>query len=773
MPRPSNTCLLQCLAILATITTAALAATPVPIPNASFEQGTGTQPEAWTWDNSSDSLQVEWTKNLAHTGTRALKIQIPGEVSPGTAWRLTCKTPVAVDSGKNYIASFWLKANCDRPVKLTLDGYKDNKLVAQRLGEGHAYVRKGTVLGFGPCDWTRFESTFTVPPDVSSVRLSFTGKLGSDLIIDDVAIRPGNLPDPTPPKPVEGHAQQRVEEQLDRGFVAVQRPEGVYLSWRLLRHDPADIAFHIDRKTKSGKFVRATATPITYTTDFLDTAPQANEATSYRLTAIPNGREEQLAVCRVETCEPQTAYHTIQLEWPDNQPVTDIEKIGIGDLDGDGRYDFVLKHPSGHVLLYDDYNRWKRSEVTYKIDAFTADGKHLWRRDLGRGIEHRNWLSPIIVHDLDGDGRAEIVAKVAEGDPRNERGRVVDGPEWLAVWDGLTGKEITRTAWPSRAGFDCYNFVSRNQLAVAYLDGRTPCLIVVRGTYGLMKVHAYELVGDQLQSLWTYCNANDPLEYWGQGAHFTQCVDVDNDGRDEITLGSMVLDDTGVPLWSTGKGHPDGLFIGDIDPNRPGLEMYNYVEVRQQTGGMILVDAATGETLWQLDTPTSHVHGGLCADLDPAAPGLECFGVDKKSIDGKEQIVGTWLKTATGQPLETPTNWSFGRPTIYWDADPQKEMIFGRSIQKYQGTPQWRIPTYRFVPIDLLGDWREELLEFTTTGQLRIHLSTIPATDRRVCLMQDPIYRRDIAMCAMAYHRPAMLSYCPATTKPHPIETTQ
>ena len=295
----------------------------------------------------------------------------------------------------------------------------------------------------------------------------------------------------------------------------------------------------------------------------------------------------------------------------------------------------------------------------------------------------------------------------------------------------------------------------------------------MRGTYGLMKVHAYELVGDQLQSLWTYCNANDPLEYWGQGAHFTQCVDVDNDGRDEITLGSMVLDDTGVPLWSTGKGHPDGLFIGDIDPNRPGLEMYNYVEVRQQTGGMILVDAATGETLWQLDTPTSHVHGGLCADLDPAAPGLECFGVDKKSIDGKEQIVGTWLKTATGQPLETPTNWSFGRPTIYWDADPQKEMIFGRSIQKYQGTPQWRIPTYRFVPIDLLGDWREELLEFTTTGQLRIHLSTIPATDRRVCLMQDPIYRRDIAMCAMAYHRPAMLSYCPATTKPHPIETTQ
>ena len=238
---------------------------------------------------------------------------------------------------------------------------------------------------------------------------------------------------------------------------------------------------------------------------------------------------------------------------------------------------------------------------------------------------------------------------------------------------------------------------------------------------------------------------------------------MDGDGRDEVVLGSMTLDDTGIPLWSTGKGHPDGLFVGDIDPARPGLEMYNYVETRNTTGGMILVDAATGETLWELQTPTTHVHGGLCADLDPATPGLECLGVDKKAIDGKEQIVGTWFKTAAGEPLETPTDWRFGRPTIYWDADVQKELIFGRSIRKYQGESQWKIPTYSFVPIDLLGDWREEVLEFTKEGELRIHFSAIPAVDRRVCLMQDPIYRRDIAMGAMAYHRPAMLSYCPQT----------
>ena len=204
------------------------------------------------------------------------------------------------------------------------------------------------------------------------------------------------------------------------------------------------------------------------------TAPEAEKAVGYRLCAVRDGREEELAVCPVETCVSGKAYHAIALEWPDNQPVTDVEKVGIGDLDGDGRYDFVVKHPTGHVLLYDDYSKWNRSPDTYKIDAFTADGKHLWRRDLGWGIEHRNWHSPIIVHDLNGDGRAEVVVKVADGDPRNERGRVLEGSEWVAVWDGLTGKEITRAAWPSRAGFDCYNFASRHQLAVGYLDGARP-----------------------------------------------------------------------------------------------------------------------------------------------------------------------------------------------------------------------------------------------------------------------------------------------------------
>ncbi len=740
-----------CFSLAALISTAT--GSEPAVPNGSLEQGNGAQPEAWTWGNTPETMNAEWMEGTAHGGSRAIRVQVPGEVGPGTAWSLSCDVPIPVIAGKEYIASFWLKAACDRPVRLSVSGYHEGKRVKRSLVQ---------VLGFGPCDWTQFEAGFTVPQGVSSVRLSFGGKLGSDLLLDDVAIRPGHLAYSPKGTRVRVHLKHHADEKLDRGLVAVRKPEGVYVGWRLLRDDPQDIAFHVERKGEDGRFVRASAPPIVDTTDFLDTAPEAKEAAGYRLCEVHNGKPCELAICPVEDCEPEAAYRAIQLQWPDGQPVSDVEKVGIGDLDGDGRYDFVLKHPPGRILLWDDYTKWNRSPTTYKIDAFTADGKHLWRRDLGWGIEHRNWHSPMIVHDFNGDGRAEVAVKIADGDLRNERGRVVDGPEWVAVWDGLTGKEIARAPWPSRAGFDSYNFASRHQLAVAYLDGRTPCLIVLRGTYRLMKVSAFALVGSQLRPLWAFCNANAPSKFVGQGAHFTQCVDVDADGRDEVALGSMVLDDTGVPLWSTGKGHPDGLFVGDIDPLRPGLEVYCYVETRNSTGGMILVDAATGETLWELQTPTTHVHGGLCADLDPDFPGSECFGVDKRQVDRSEQIVGSWLKTATGKPLPTPTDWGFGKMTIYWDADAQKELIFGRSVRKYQGTGEWSIPRFSFVPVDLMGDWREELLEFTDAGELRIHLSTVSAKDRRVCLMQDPIYRRDIAMCAMGYHRPAMLSYCPA-----------
>jgi len=59
---------------------------------------------------------------------------------------------------------------------------------------------------------------------------------------------------------------------------------------------------------------------------------------------------------------------------------------------------------------------------------------------------------------------------------------------------------------------------------------------------------------------------------------------------------------------------------------------------------------------------------------------------------------------------------------------------------------------------DVLGDWREEIIT-SLPGELRIYTTTLPAADRRVTLMEDPIYRLDLAVAMMGYYAAPMLSY--------------
>jgi hypothetical protein len=121
---------------------------------------------------------------------------------------------------------------------------------------------------------------------------------------------------------------------------------------------------------------------------------------------------------------------------------------------------------------------------------------------MGWAIERGIWYSPVVVYDLDGDGRAGVCLKAGAGDPRDSDGRVQSGPEFLLVLDGMTGREKARVAWPPRAAFPSYNYASRNQLAVAFLDGKTPCLIVVRGTYNVIQVRTYQYRAGELGELW-------------------------------------------------------------------------------------------------------------------------------------------------------------------------------------------------------------------------------------------------------------------------------
>ncbi len=540
-------------------------------------------------------------------------------------------------------------------------------------------------------------------------------------------------------------------EQLDRGLIARPLADGkVYVGWRLLQTDPDNVAFDVYRSAADGKPVKLNQEIIHKTTDFVDDSAPKGVSCTWSVRAFTDTEE---AMSRSVAATPgDAAAPYVSMPIGENRT---FQKVGIADLDGDRRYDFVIKGPNANIDPW--YKYWKRSPETYKLEAYRHDGKLLWQHDLGWAIERGIWYSPYVVYDLDGDGRAEVAVKTGEGDPRGEDGKVRSGPEFLAILDGVTGKPRTQAPWPSREGFSgehAYNYYCRNQLAVAYLDGKHPHLLVQRGTYGLMKLIAYRLRDGELHEVWQWDNRDLPRSYWGQGAHWMHAADVDGDGREEVLLGSSVIDDDGTALWTTGLGHPDHFYVGDIDPQRPGLEIYYGIEPRRSKNTMCLVDAKTGEVIWGHQEPTIHIHSsGLCSDIDAASPGSECYSGERDFEDKR------WLRDCRGRVLSTENLGGLAPRSAYWDADLQRELVYGQRIRKYKGLELGpKVEGHIAAVADVLGDWREEIVT-SVPGGLRIYTTTIPAADRRACLMQDPIYRSDVICAAMGYSQVPMTGY--------------
>ena len=565
---------------------------------------------------------------------------------------------------------------------------------------------------------------------------------------------------------VKGVLSERPREKLDRGLVASVTPRGTYISWRLLDSDPANVGFNLWRRV-GGKAEKLNATPIVQTSDFF-LPGFTNRMAEYSVdgTNFTPVRGEEI-----------NGIPCVRIPLADTNAT--VAAVGVGDLDGDGAYDYVIKTASGGTDPWDLV--WRPAKDTHKLEAYTSTGRFLWRRDLGWNIEMGIWYSPFIVADLDGDGKAEVIAKTAPLTPdyRDPDGRVQRGPEFLTVIDGLTGRDICSVPWIARTApdhVDDYNhFASRNQIALAHLDGKTPCVIMERGTYGKMIVDAYCYRGRKLERVWRWNNEFLSRRLRGQGDHACLCEDVDGDGCDEVLIGSLTLDHDGTVLWCNGRGHSDAHYYGDIDPVRPGMELAFIYETRQRNGGgMLMTDPVTGGEIWKLPEPTRHVHGGgLCADIDPVYPGLEFYGqeVDQtgnSATNTHPQSDNRWLYAANGTLLCSYTNcfrYSNSRPNLFWDGDLQREIFSGR-VKDHDGSPITPKVSNPQLVVDLFGDWREEFVTLHR-GEIRIYTTDIPAMDRRVSLMRDPAYRSRITMATSGYNQQPILTYVPSAQAPN------
>lgn len=578
---------------------------------------------------------------------------------------------------------------------------------------------------------------------------------------------------------------QKQMEDLDRGLLAVRTStDEVLISWRILAPEFEKASYNVYRGTE-----KLNTTPIIGASNYVD---RTSKNDTYRVSVIINGKEQTPS-------KPVTPwndiYKTIPITapkggtTPDGRPYSySANDASVGDLDGDGQYEIVLKwYPSN---AHDNSHKGYTGNIVFQ--GLEMDGSVLWTIDLGKNIRSGAHYNQFLVYDFDGDGKAELACKTADGttdnadtilgdgeaDYRNENGYILDGPEYLSVFSGETGKFITTQDYiPARGNLsdwgDNYgNRVDRFLACVAYLDGKHPSLVFARGYYTRAVLAAYDFKNGKLTNRWVFDSNDKGNEaYFGQGNHSITVGDVDGDGKDEIQYGSAAIDDDGTGLYSTGFGHGDASHLGDFDPTRPGLEYFMTHEVANGTNipAIDYRDPKTGEVLWSVKGKGDFGRG-VTADIDPNHLGTESWASNGSGIhNSKGDVISTTYPTAAEGT--DPSYNMFG----WWDGDLLREIVDKTVISKWNANKQETdilLKAYNYdgmslrsnngtksnpcLIADILGDWREEIIwRNDENTQLVIFSTPHPTTERIFTLMHDPIYRTSIAWQNVAYNQPA------------------
>ncbi|MEI6949726.1 autotransporter-associated beta strand repeat-containing protein [Paraflavisolibacter sp. H34] len=559
---------------------------------------------------------------------------------------------------------------------------------------------------------------------------------------------------------------QRKMEKLGRGVVATRTATGkILVSWRLLGTEPQDIGFNLYRSANGGAPVKLNSEVLYAGTNFEDLTATASAANTYFVKPVWGGAEKAAeGSFTVPANTPTAPYYRVPMRTIANYQ---LRYAYVGDLDGDGEYDFVVhRGPKSGTP----------STVPDLVEAYKRDGTHLWTIEMGPNSYERDNIyagsaalhcghgDNMTVYDMDCDGKAEVIVRTANGVKFADGSMVVDAnnnKQFVSVLNGMTGNEISRA--PVQHPYVAAGPMN-GHMGIAYLDGIHPSIVLMAANRNAdlsfnEVVNTWNWKAGGLEHNWFFDLAGKKLPT----GHQIKIFDIDGDGKDEIVPQAFALDDNGTLLYNLydqAIDHGDRFAIGDLDPKRPGLELYGVQQGYSKLGIMwYYCDARTGKVLLSQSNPSNPDMGrGMTGDFDPRYNGHELYTF----VEGLYNVSG--VVTSTRLPGYYPNQ------RIWWDGDLASEILDQDKFAKwnYLTNNDSRLYTAtsaatgagvtlngRVHPAlygDLIGDWREEAVYESNENNALVILTTPYFTDHRIyTLPHNPGYRND--MCVKGYYQ--------------------
>jgi len=570
----------------------------------------------------------------------------------------------------------------------------------------------------------------------------------------------------------------------------------VLVTWRMFPTDDETTVFDLYCTRGTASEVKLNSKPIESSTNFRDTGADRTVDNIYRLCYTGSNETLDTYTLTAERISQGLPYISIPLK-----NTTDIHStypykandVSIGDLDGDGVYEIILKRLVTTTLTEEegddddgvDGEAPPVIEDVYHsmlLEAYKLDGTFLWQIKLGPNVLTSYSSGSFAVYDFDGDGKCEIALRTSEGtifadgteigdingDGKTDyripgKGYIPAGcPEFLSVIDGMTGKELARTDYIPLGtsedwGDSYYNRSTRYRISLGRFSDETTSILMCRGIYRKMVLQAWDFKDNKLTQRWNF-DTTDGIHtaYAGQGNHSLSIGDVDDDGYDEVVYGACTIDHDGTGLNNSGFKHGDALHLGKFDPSREGLQIWSCFE--GGTVGAAFRDARSGDVIWKFDSK-SDIGRALIADIDADSPGCEmwwynsnaysCDGVDLGYAPGSCNMA-IWFSGSLNRQL-------LDRGTIS-GARTDKGRVF--TIYMYNVSTINSTKSNPCFYGDILGDWREEVLMVTKdNSELRLFSTWYPCDYKFPYLMSDQVYEMSAINQNVGYNQPTQLGY--------------